>query len=630
MIGSKARKAAYIRRGAVQLVMELLEGALKGLRKSPGNGLDRDTVIQATATLGSFSCVMGVEEFEEFTRALDPVALLVQTLEVDDPKVVDTGVRSLKMVFQARAPEVDSIVQSGAVGRLIALLRDRENLTADVAATVLARCCRTTEQQEAIAEAGGIGGLAALLHSSLHFVQEAGLDALNYLTLGNKKLSGAVYWSAGTIGTMYQLTKSPLPRTRLLAATCITNISTEYASGPEGLELRRQVLPVVVKLLGNEKYREEVPHVLARLVGAEEELQKSACEADAVKRLTAYLHGDGGASARQKEGVLLCLGALCEHREESRKELFDSKGLNPIVEALGDDVPAVRSAACVCVRSLSRSVKALRTSLAEANIVAPLFRLLSDPCTGVKAHASATICNMVLDFSPVKQQILEVGGIQQIADLAHSMDMTLRLNALWALRNLVYCAKSELKQKVVQELSWPSLMTYLGDADEDIQIHAVGIIRNLAHGTPADVDLILRNEGGAVLRALGEKLAEPSARKAAIKVETLYAIVNMATGTDAHKDLIMESGVMQSVFHHLSDQDTEVRVAAVWILINLCWLEDPVKTKPVQARMRRLAELGFVRKLRLMTSDPYLDVKDRVSTALAFFTEDSLRAEVSL
>lgn len=47
-------------------------------------------------------------------------------------------------------------------------------------------------------------------------------------------------------------------------------------------------------------------------------------------------------------------------------------------------------------------MKSLRASLVDADVATPLFRLVEDQNPSIQATASATICNLVLDFSPVK------------------------------------------------------------------------------------------------------------------------------------------------------------------------------------------------------------------------------------
>ena len=49
-----------------------------------------------------------------------------------------------------------------------------------------------------------------------------------------------------------------------------------------------------------------------------------------------------------------------EGRDNSRQQLVQARVLTPIVRAMGDSCPAVRAAACHCLRSLSRSVKVPR------------------------------------------------------------------------------------------------------------------------------------------------------------------------------------------------------------------------------------------------------------------------------
>ena len=52
----------------------------------------------------------------------------------------------------------------------------------------------------------------------------------------------------------------------------------------------------------------------------------------------------------------------------------------------------------------------------------------------------------------------------------------------------------------------------------------------------------------------------------------------------------------------------------MWTLINLTWKEDGWES--VAPRAARLRELGAESKLRAMTDDTDLDVKDRARTAL--------------
>ena len=74
-----------------------------------------------------------------------------------------------------------------------------------------------------------------------------------------------------------------------------------------------------------------------------------------------------------------------------------------IVSSLKDPSIGVRAAACQCARALSRSANMLRTSLVDAGAADPLFDLLSDEEDLVKITATATVCNLLIDFSPMKE-----------------------------------------------------------------------------------------------------------------------------------------------------------------------------------------------------------------------------------
>ena len=90
-------------------------------------------------------------------------------------------------------------------------------------------------------------------------------------------------------------------------------------------------------------------------------------------------------------------------------------------------------AAVRCLHSLSRSVQQLRTTFQDHSVWKPLMRLLQNADEYILAVASSTLCNLLLEFSPSKEPILESGAIELLCNLTRRDDSALRLNGIWAL-----------------------------------------------------------------------------------------------------------------------------------------------------------------------------------------------------
>lgn len=116
-----------------------------------------------------------------------------------------------------------------------------------------------------------------------------------------------------------------------------------------------------------------------------------------------------------------------------------------VVPSLAAGALGIRIAACRLVRALSRSVSILRTSLVDAGVADQLLAILQDKNEheAVKTEATATLCNLVLKFAPMKQLLIDAGGIKTLVELAHSGQGLIRLNALWALKNVLYSSETE-------------------------------------------------------------------------------------------------------------------------------------------------------------------------------------------
>ncbi|KNE63119.1 hypothetical protein AMAG_08283 [Allomyces macrogynus ATCC 38327] len=454
------------------------------------------------------------------------------------------------------------------------------------------------------------------------------------------------------LAILMTLLRDPSPTMRLLAATCVTNLyRAEVLADPQVVqELTVTVVPCLVKLFGEPGPTQEgACLVFAILVSDSEPMQQAAADASTIPALVDLVHrtapqtstsnstttaaqpdtplGLGGADwyaertarDRQHEAALLALAAACAQCEPARRLVLESGVVKAVVKALRHPSAGVRAAAGQCTKSLSRSVKSLRTVLVDEGVAEPLCELLTDANPAVLVTAAAAICNLVLEFAPMKDTIVHHGGI---AKLVHLVDWTsptatpaeiaaVHVNAVWALKNLVYEAKLETKRAVMAALGYPRLHALMRAANATVREQALNLVRNLVHGGDADVDDVVTGLGAD--RAVAAVVAALEDTTLAVAVQALYVVVNLAAGNDAHKDLVMRSdAIMRHVVSALGSGAADVRLGAVWAVINLTWPEE----SEAGTRVAALRAMGVERRLQEMANDPDAKVVDRVKAAL--------------
>ncbi|KAJ7537945.1 hypothetical protein O6H91_11G029000 [Diphasiastrum complanatum] len=611
IIGNKTKKLSYIKLGAVPRVVEIL-----------ASDSDVPLLVQSAAAVGSFACGNDVGVKALLESGVLPH--LLKMLSNSNSQVVEAGARSLKMIFQSTLAPKNDMFQGRRVDLILALLNGENDNVAEVAASVLARCCETEEHQKVLAEAGCLQSLIGLLGGSVK-KREAALDALAALTRGNQEISSLLIdmEQGNAVACLIKLIKEKSPRTRLFACMCLLNIAKACSSGyQQEWDIKKCMLSTVVKLfeeLG--QVGEEAPGVLADLVTNNEELQKAAYEINAVEKLAEILHR-GVISVRQLEGVLLAIAELCSRLEDGRRQILNLQGQYHIGMALESSTAGVRIAACSCIKSISRSVKNLRTSLTEEHLVRSLFKLLDDPSPLVQVSALGAASNIVLDFTPHKAVFFNCGGVSQLIQLARSMDSVLRQNAVWALRNLLYLADMMAKERVMRELTFSTLVDLICDSEEIVQEQALAFVRNLVYGSVECVQLIFAQDG-AILHAVERQLC--GATRPEVCVQGVYVLSNVAAGSEHHKEAIMEfvspiaigdrsASILLRFLQDMSNP--QIRVAAVWCIMNLIHADSP----GVLSRVLRLHDAGIQLQLQKMAEDPILDVKDRVRAALEQFS----------
>ncbi|KAI1269765.1 armadillo repeat protein [Xylariaceae sp. FL1019] len=275
---------------------------------------------------------------------------------------------------------------------------------------------------------------------------------------------------------------------------------------------------------------EEAPAVLSRLITDSEHLQKAAFDCKAVKTICRLFKGtfntslvafeshpwsphgssneklDGLApecrlgddgqhphlthQMRLRESCLRALGALAIFKEEYRKTIVQQDVIPCIVDCLGqpeasaseqakdytvsnrrkarfeNNTSAILVAACYCVRMLSRSVSTLRTAMIDHGASKPLLKLLVDDDIEVQIAATQCLINLLPEFSPTREPLLEADIASVLVGHAHSDNPGLRLEALWALKHLVDSASVDLKKSCIEKLNPDWLFRVICDDTE--------------------------------------------------------------------------------------------------------------------------------------------------------------------
>lgn len=216
-------------------------------------------------------------------------------------------------------------------------------------------------------------------------------------------------------------------------------------------------------LIEERTIKEKGPAVLAMLITDNEYLQKAAFDAHAISRLGDMLKvsyfpvlgssnsrpwcpfpeetsdfSDSGISPKLihnikvRESVLKAIASIVPFKDEYRKAVVDEGMMPYIVESMrsepgkptkstdksektdvlkdeetptgyGVNPVSVIIAACGAIRALSRSVSILRTTLIDNGIAPPVVELLRHPDIEIQIAATATMCNLVTDISPMRE-----------------------------------------------------------------------------------------------------------------------------------------------------------------------------------------------------------------------------------
>ncbi|KAI8989797.1 ARM repeat-containing protein [Trametes punicea] len=456
-------------------------------------------------------------------------------------------------------------------------------------------------------------------------LQEAALSALANLVKDSDNLARSLArvppGAESALSKALNLSKSRNVELQLAASDCATNIlracthtiydSPVFASDQASAITIMHVLNRIIDSeTASNQARTKACFILYHLVSDNRALCQLAFERNSLAKVAALINSitptekapefeddEPQSISRLREAALTAVAAIALFDTDIRTAVTDNLRLIPAIQvSLSNRYVGVRYAACQCARALSRAVSALRTNIVDTGLGLSVFQLFKKPDEDrrVMHAASAVICNIVTNFSPLRTALLEQGAIPRLVELLRASDIELKLNALWAFKNMLYKATPELKREVMSAIGWSEISSLLLDPDTRIQEQVFHILRHVADGVE-DVDLLFSEMGSG--DGLLDNLAEAmESENEDVILQAVFVLANVANSPAHQSSILSHPRILGRLRDCLVDAKVEIRRPAVSCVLELA------RQNP--RSYRELHDAGIDTTLRHMLEHP--------------------------
>ncbi|XP_021062269.1 armadillo repeat-containing protein 8 isoform X4 [Mus caroli] len=555
VIGNNKQKANLIVLGAVPRLLYLLQ------QETSSTELKTECAV----VLGSLA--MGTENNVKSLLDCHIIPALLQGLLSPDLKFIEACLRCLRTIFTSPVtPEELLYTDATVIPHLMALL-SRSRYTQEYICQIFSHCCKGPDHQTILFNHGAVQNIAHLLTSPSYKVRMQALKCFSVLAFENPQVSMTLVNVLVDGELLPQIFVKMLQRDKpiemqLTSAKCLTYMCRAGA-------IRTDDSCIVLKLDHDLKHAHELRQAAFKLYAS--------------------------------------LGA---NDEDIRKKIIETENMmDRIVTGLSESSVKVRLAAVRCLHSLSRSVQQLRTSFQDHAVWKPLMKVLQNAPDEILVVASSMLCNLLLEFSPSKEPILESGAVELLCGLTQSENPALRVNGIWALMNMAFQAEQKIKADILRSLSTEQLFRLLSDSDMNVLMKTLGLLRNLLSTRP-HIDKIMSTHGKQIMQAV--TLILEGEHSIEVKEQTLCILANIADGTTAKELIMTNDDILQKIKYYMGHSHVKLQLAAMFCISNLIWNEE----EGSQERQDKLRDMGIVDILHKLSQSADSNLCDKAKTAL--------------
>ncbi|XP_039212348.1 armadillo repeat-containing protein 8 isoform X3 [Crotalus tigris] len=610
VIGNNKQKANLIVLGAVPRLLYLLQ------QENSSTELKTECAV----VLGSLA--MGTENNVKSLLDCHIIPALLQGLLSPDLKFIEACLRCLRTIFTSPVtPEELLYSDATVIPHLMALL-SKSRYTQEYICQIFSHCCKLRhwhscsfksspqpllcangpDHQTVLFNHGAVQNIAHLLTSASYKVRMQALKCFAVLAFENPQISMTLVNVLVDGELLPQIFVKMLQRDKpiemqLTSAKCLTYMCRAGAIRTDDICIVLKTLPCLARMCSKERLLEERvdgAETLAYLIETDIELQRIASITDhLIAMLADYFKYPSSVSAIT----------------DIKRIIETENMMDRIVNGLSESSIKVRLAAVRCLHSLSRSVQQLRTSFQDHAVWKPLMKVLQNAPDEILVVASSTLCNLLLEFSPSKEPILESGAIELLCSLTQSDNLALRVNGVWALMNMAFQAEQKIKADILRGLSTEQLFQLLSDSDVNVLMKTLGLLRNLLSTRP-HIDQIISTHGKQIMQAV--TLILEGEHNVEVKEQTLCILANIADGTTAKEFIMTNDDILQKIKYYMSHSNAKLQLAAMFCVSNLIWNEE----EGSQDRQDKLRDIGIVDILHKLSQSSDPNLCEKAKTAL--------------
>uniref|UniRef100_A0A4X1THL9 Armadillo repeat-containing protein 8 n=2 Tax=Suina TaxID=35497 RepID=A0A4X1THL9_PIG len=591
VIGNNKQKANLIVLGAVPRLLYLLQ------QETSSTELKTECAV----VLGSLA--MGTENNVKSLLDCHIIPALLQGLLSPDLKFIEACLRCLRTIFTSPVTP-EELLYTGP------------------------------DHQTILFNHGAVQNIAHLLTSASYKVRMQALKCFSVLAFENPQVSMTLVNVLVDGELLPQIFVKMLQRDKpiemqLTSAKCLTYMCRAGAIRTDDNCIVLKTLPCLVRMCSKERLLEERvegAETLAYLIEPDVELQRIASITDhLIAMLADYFKYPSSVSAitdikrldhdlkhahELRQAAFKLYASLGANDEDIRKKIIETENMmDRIVTGLSESSVKVRLAAVRCLHSLSRSVQQLRTSFQDHAVWKPLMKVLQNAPDEILVVASSMLCNLLLEFSPSKEPILESGAVELLCGLTQSENPALRVNGIWALMNMAFQAEQKIKADILRSLSTEQLFRLLSDSDLNVLMKTLGLLRNLLSTRP-HIDKIMSTHGKQIMQAV--TLILEGEHNIEVKEQTLCILANIADGTTAKELIMTNDDILQKIKYYMGHSHVKLQLAAMFCISNLIWNEE----EGSQERQDKLRDMGIVDILHKLSQSPDSNLCDKAKMAL--------------